>query len=874
MAALSKLSFYLSLDIFTIFTISKTIDMKRKRHLFLLISFLLCNVCAWSGETKNPLSAVAKYNLNADGTFATGDELDIQGGYFKWADVKNVTPPEGYHLPTKEELIVISGIYPPDETTASPYPDLSWKIDKTGEETVTLFGQTMTLNAHYYGEGNYVCYALRFMGGDNKYLSAYRWEPIFTDDDTNQTKIKGLKVTCRLLGPSGAGLDVKELAKADYWTSGNAADVVRYFPACGYGNYTEDGTVMDVNSRGRYWSTTPRNKEATGAWGFGFDADFVMVYPWVASSRYCLRCFKNNTGEHGDTITTDAQIAMELNREGLDVNLVMAGPDNVEVDFGDGQRTVVNLLETQGVVAGTAKGTNIKIYAQGVTNFRATEQMIKSIQFSGMDKLKTLELGFNKLTELSLDGMPELEHLNAVSNRIGAIDLTKCPRLKYVSLSKNFYISELDLNHLTELNQLYVATNALTTIDLTPVSKLAVLDVSGNRDMENIDLSKVPSLEEFFASKIAVTALDLTHNPQLRRLSVAGCASLAAIQYSSLPNLQSCYLARTVLPKAQLDAFLAMLPNVTSLKVYANERVWKKQLELSEIPDVKAQQVDLMGAKNKGWKIDVLDDAWSVAPVNPCLVVNTNIPVGQDIEFNVENFYDPFWVDWGNWWSSFLQSTPYKITHAVRQPEIKYYSRGLMTLDCRNQRLSKLSLPDNDQTYCVDASSNELTEFTVSPDNALVTIDLRNNQLSSDALDALFNNLKNLNEIAYPFEAENQSTFPESDNFGKIFILGNPGETTCHGNIAIEKGYTLDVSFSGIDAVSTAALRMVYDPAAGTVEVQGTCPGRMISMYNVAGVKVRQVKAHAANQILSVADLAPGMYVVTVDGRSLKLVVR
>ena len=180
----------------------------RKSNLLFWVILWLCAGGATAQTVKNPLSIVAEYNLKSDGTFANGDVLSAFGNYFKWAEVKNLSLPQGYHIPTKEELVVISGLY--------PYPDLSWKIDKTGDETVTIFGKTMTLNAHYYGEGKYVCYALRFKGGDNRYLSAFRWEAIFTDDDTDKTKIKGLKVTCRLLGAEGLSVDVKDLAKQEY----------------------------------------------------------------------------------------------------------------------------------------------------------------------------------------------------------------------------------------------------------------------------------------------------------------------------------------------------------------------------------------------------------------------------------------------------------------------------------------------------------------------------------------------------------------------------------------------------------------------------------------------------------------------------------
>ena len=790
----------------------------KKRTLFSLLLVALCCLSAWSQAPRNPLEAVAEYNLMADGTFATGDQLAPQGAYFKWADLGNVTVPAGYHIPTKEELLVISGIYPPDQTSKSPYPDLSYRIDRTGEETVTLDGTTMTLNAHYYGTGDYACYALRFMGGDNKYLSAYRWEPIFTDDDTAKTKIKGLKVTCRLLGAAGAGLDVKELAKSDYWTTGNQADVVRYFPASGYGNYTDDGTVMDVNSRGRYWSTTPRNETATGAWGFGFDADFVMVYPWVATSRYCLRCFKDYTTTP-DTTVTDAPITLEFNKENLDVNMTLTGPATAEVDYGDGQRIPVDLTQTQGVIAGTVKGTQLAIYAQDVTGFKAASQQIK--------------------TAIALGNMPELTTLNLVYNSITAIDLSKCPKLQYVSLAKNYGLAQLKLDGLSQLRQLHVGSTQLTGIDLTPTPNLAVLDITSAKSITSLDLSKVPNLVELFASQTNLAQLDITPNTQLRRINLAGCSSLTSLTFSSLKALQGCFLSKSALPKAQL--------------------------------------VDLSGAKAKGWKIDEYDEAWSVAPVNPCLTMSTSIAVGDQIAFKVENYYDPFWVDWGNWWSSFVQAKPYTVKHAVRQSDIAYYSRGLMTLDCSGQQLTRLSLPDNDQTYSVDASGNELVEFSIAPVNSLVTIDLRNNKLNAQALDAVFANLRNLADIVYPFKTATQDTFPESENHGKIYIEGNPGAASCNVALATAKGYVVDVVPSAVTQVgSDAQVRIAYNQAAGTVDIAGLEAGQAIDVYNMWGGNVlhTQAAASAATQHIDVTGLVPGFYIVTAAGRSLKLAIK
>ncbi len=132
----------------------------KTRTLLIAIFLLLANLCRLSSqETQNPLSLVAEYNLESEGGFATGDPQTAYGGLFRFLSLPQIKVPQGYHIPTKEELMVISGRYNSDEKPNPPYPDLSWEIDRGADEEVILFGEKQTLNSHYYGKGEYVCYA-------------------------------------------------------------------------------------------------------------------------------------------------------------------------------------------------------------------------------------------------------------------------------------------------------------------------------------------------------------------------------------------------------------------------------------------------------------------------------------------------------------------------------------------------------------------------------------------------------------------------------------------------------------------------------------------------------------------------------------------
>ena len=92
--------------------------MRKSNLLFWVILWLFAGG-ATAQTVKNPLSIVAEYNLKSDGTFANGDVLSAFGNYFKWTEVKNLSLPQGYHIPTKEELVVISGLYPFDSKSVS-----------------------------------------------------------------------------------------------------------------------------------------------------------------------------------------------------------------------------------------------------------------------------------------------------------------------------------------------------------------------------------------------------------------------------------------------------------------------------------------------------------------------------------------------------------------------------------------------------------------------------------------------------------------------------------------------------------------------------------------------------------------------------------
>lgn len=839
------------------------------------IGFIAClallSLTAFSQEAQNPLSIVADYNTKADGSFASGDIKTAPGGYFKWAQVAGIKLPKGYHVPTKEELMAIAGRY--DFDSNPPHPDFTWKINRGIDEEVTLFGKTMTLYSHYYGEGKDICYGLRFKGGDNKYLSAYKWEPALTGKISEEgfRELSHIKVTCRLLGPSGKKITVQEICKPEFWANNNHEDVVKYFPTAGYGNYTEDGTIMDVNVKGRYWSSTPRNK--TGAFGFGFDENMVMVGNWVNTALYSVRLFKDS--EEEESVLTDAAITLTTTA-GSKLVFVVEGPKKIWIDLGDGKRKEIDLLQSGSSINETSLGTDIALYADDITRFSANNNKITALKVHKGKKISKLEVAFNQLSNLSLEGMPALKHLNLASNKLTELTPALCPKLTYLAVSKNFYIKALDLSGNPLLEELYVAINDLEKLDLEKLTSLQMLDISKNKGLKTINLSKAKGLLQFTAEGSSLTAIDFTANEKLESISLRKSKVLSTIKYSGIRGLLRCFVSECAFDGSALKDLMKALPDVSNIKVWPTERSWKRQLEYANNPG--SAQIDAQLSKRKGWFSDVLEECWSLSPKAPCLVLTTAINAGEEISFEVCNFYDPFWINWGNMWGSFWQQKPYTVKRAIIEKDIKYYSRGLMTIKCNDMKLAACDLTGNNQTYAIDLKKNELTTLTLDKANVLVALDLRDNKLSERAINKLFEALNTLAEIENPFALPDEIGYQGDIKYGIIYLHGNPGSNSCDPKIAQKKGYTVDLTTSNTPlpfSNQADELCMAPNPAQDYTVISKVEAGELIRVFALDGSLFFEVHAGIGDEErLDLSNLNDGVYLLTHKNSKAKLIIQ
>ena len=102
---------------------------------------------------------------------------------------------------------------------------------------------------------------------------------------------------------------------------------------------------------------------------------------------------------------------------------------------------------------------------------------------------------------------------------------------------------------------------------------------------------------------------------------------------------------------------------------------------------------------------------------------------------------------------------------------------ALTDLWCENNLLMGLDLKENKMITVLGCSNNQLTKLDLSANKALRLLDYRSNNLSTDALNALFETLHN-----NTFEYEKT-----------VYIANNPGTEDCNKSIAEEKGWTVNI---------------------------------------------------------------------------------
>lgn len=133
----------------------------------------------------------------------------------------------------------------------------------------------------------------------------------------------------------------------------------------------------------------------------------------------------------------------------------------------------------------------------------------------------------------------------------------------------------------------------------------------------------------------------------------------------------------------------------------------------------------------------------------------------------------------------------------------------LQTLTCSDNKITSLDLSMLQQLKKATVHTNLLTSVKVSPTGALTYLSCLNCKLEASSLDSIFNQLPVLTEVS------------TSKN---LFVMNNPGSSSCHSEIAAGKKWTLDRVITQSSVYMPSASGRINDSVKVSVFVKNTAP--------------------------------------------------
>ncbi|WP_147381847.1 S-layer homology domain-containing protein [Paenibacillus nanensis] len=153
---------------------------------------------------------------------------------------------------------------------------------------------------------------------------------------------------------------------------------------------------------------------------------------------------------------------------------------------------------------------------------------LKSLNVSGLTRMKQLIAKENQLEALDLSGLTSLETVLADHNALTSLDVSGASNLKILSVPEN-KLTSFEVAGLHQMTALLIGNNHLEQFEAINMAKLATLGLEYNA-LTDVRLEGLPMLESITINNNQLTELDLTGAPNAMHLFARDnqIASLAA----------------------------------------------------------------------------------------------------------------------------------------------------------------------------------------------------------------------------------------------------------------------------------------------------------------------------------------------------------
>ncbi|NUY80844.1 T9SS type A sorting domain-containing protein [Flavobacterium sp. MAH-1] len=165
--------------------------------------------------------------------------------------------------------------------------------------------------------------------------------------------------------------------------------------------------------------------------------------------------------------------------------------------------------------------TGVKSFTS-LINLYAMDNMLTSLDLSGMTTLQLAYLGGNELTSINLFGVSNLEDLVLDQNHLTSLSLQNMPNLDRFSIMYN-QVSNLVLSNIPQVREINVYGNQLTSLDVSTFTNLEILSCAAN-DLATLNVIGATSLK----------TLDFSSN-NVANVNVAGMSSLQTLYFNDNP---------------------------------------------------------------------------------------------------------------------------------------------------------------------------------------------------------------------------------------------------------------------------------------------------------------------------------------------------
>lgn len=207
----------------------------------------------------------------------------------------------------------------------------------------------------------------------------------------------------------------------------------------------------------------------------------------------------------------------------------------------------------------------------------------RAADFSGLSRLRRLELSGNSFKAINIDGNAALIYLAAQKNQLTAIRLSGSPQLTRLSLPGN-QLEKIDISNNRQLSELILSKNRLSKLELSRNGSLTNLEALNN-NLDRLDLAANPLLTRLQVSYNRLSTLNVGANPNLVELGVRE-NNLAELDITSNAALVELNVGRNNLKKLDVSQNPKLTELVADQNLLQNLDVSQNlELKVLEIQD-------------------------------------------------------------------------------------------------------------------------------------------------------------------------------------------------------------------------------------------------------------------------------------------------